>query len=101
MLIKVIHKNTANKISHLCQITPKMRFIQYRKKKEHSQVMPLINIDRTPFVFLDKSNFALFSMNSKYLDQMQFWKKYKSKLEGVQRMLFVRLQDYTVTRSKS
>lgn len=33
MLIKVIHKNTANKISHLCQITPKMRFILYPKKK--------------------------------------------------------------------
>lgn len=75
----------------------KNAFYSFSQKKEHSQVMPLINIDRTPFVFLDKFNFALFSMNSKYLDQMRFWKKYKSKLEGVQRRLFVRLQDYTVT----
>lgn len=33
MLIKVIHKNTANKISHLCQITPKMRYSLSQKKR--------------------------------------------------------------------
>lgn len=41
-------------------------------------MMPLINIDRTLFVFHDKSNFALFSMNSKYLERMRFGKNTKA-----------------------
>lgn len=56
----------------------KMCFISHLPKKVHLQMMPLINIDRTLIVFHDKSNFALFSMNSKYLERMRLSKSTKA-----------------------